>query len=692
MEHEFKLDTTDLARTLLVSYAGIAAAIINEWTRLISTKSTAVVPSSLSSDGPSIKSRWAKRLVRQTLSEEINQLRKRGVTSHTLSLGSNSSVTTPGTLPRDPTFDRKNDTSLSSNNSSDDSSCGRMGTTSTTTSCHGITEFGMPPRRVCIVGAGIAGLYIAMILDDLKIPNLEYDILEGSDRIGGRIWTYRFGDDHKHDYYDVGAMRYPDIPTMKRVFDLFRRTKMPLLKYCLQGGDECPKLFNDSRHVSSRRDPYNVGVAGGGTVADDVVDDVNGALDEAFGPYKRALAEDFEAGFDKLMAVDDFSTREYLRRGGPDGTGRRHDFHSIQWMETQNTSTGLFDQAFSESVMDSFDFDHSAGDVDWHCIEGGTGKLIDAMQDSLRRKPETGKRVQKMSIDRKSREEDGNMSVHVAGESEPRGGYSTIFNTTTLACLSRIDTSGLDLHPAQKDAIRSLHYDDSAKVALQFSYPWWIVDCGIRNGGTSSTDLPLRTCIYPSYNLNDGDDQPAILLASYTWAQDAIRFGSMIANTTGRAETSSVQREEELVELILQNLARLHAGKMTYEKLRAAFTGVYHAWSWQNDPFSAGAFALYGPGQFSHLYPYLTRPAADSKFHIVGEAASAQHGWVVGSLNSAYAAVLKFLYRFRLWKHMSLLVERWGEVEELEGGEHGTVHLQVALGMLTRDQMASVRI
>jgi NAD(P)-binding Rossmann-like domain len=62
--------------------------------------------------------------------------------------------------------------------------------------------------KVCIVGAGVAGLYIAMILDDLAIPDLSYDILESSSRVGGRLYTYRFSSGSS-DYVDIGAMRYP---------------------------------------------------------------------------------------------------------------------------------------------------------------------------------------------------------------------------------------------------------------------------------------------------------------------------------------------------------------------------------------------------------------------------------------------------------------------------------------------------
>lgn len=62
------------------------------------------------------------------------------------------------------------------------------------------------PLKVGIIGAGAAGLYAAMLLDSLGI---DYDLHEGSGRIGGRIYTYRFNQTawdkatpDKPDYYD----------------------------------------------------------------------------------------------------------------------------------------------------------------------------------------------------------------------------------------------------------------------------------------------------------------------------------------------------------------------------------------------------------------------------------------------------------------------------------------------------------
>lgn len=58
------------------------------------------------------------------------------------------------------------------------------------------------PLKVGVVGAGAAGLYAAILLDSLGI---DYDIYEASDRIGGRIYTYRFSESEDPEdpaYYD----------------------------------------------------------------------------------------------------------------------------------------------------------------------------------------------------------------------------------------------------------------------------------------------------------------------------------------------------------------------------------------------------------------------------------------------------------------------------------------------------------
>lgn len=174
-----------------------------------------------------------------------------------------------------------------------------------------------------------------------------------------------------------------------------------------------------------------------------------------------------------------------------------------------------------------------------------------------------------------------------------------------------MDLSKAELHPVQMDAIRSLKYDACCKVSVRFKTAWWIKG-GIRFGGSAKTDSAIRTCIYPSYNIRDDPDCPAVLLCSYTWAQDAQRMGTLIsAWKSGQSE--------ELKEVVLKDLAKLHSNfGMTVERLESEFLEM-HAWDWYADPNYSGAFALFGPGQFKNLYPIMTRPTADGNLHFIGE-------------------------------------------------------------------------
>ncbi|RWS21579.1 hypothetical protein B4U80_14128 [Leptotrombidium deliense] len=69
--------------------------------------------------------------------------------------------------------------------------------------------------KVGIVGAGISGLYTALILQDLGI---DYELFEASNRIGGRIFTHYFNNDSSNlNYVDLGAMRLPNCTAYDRL-------------------------------------------------------------------------------------------------------------------------------------------------------------------------------------------------------------------------------------------------------------------------------------------------------------------------------------------------------------------------------------------------------------------------------------------------------------------------------------------
>ena len=70
---------------------------------------------------------------------------------------------------------------------------------------------------------------------------------------------------------------------------------------------------------------------------------VNACAAAAYDPFRTALIDNFEQGWEELMKYDWASAISYLMREGP-----KYPLPVIHWMETRNTGTGGFDRAFAE--------------------------------------------------------------------------------------------------------------------------------------------------------------------------------------------------------------------------------------------------------------------------------------------------------------------------------------------------------
>jgi monoamine oxidase len=71
---------------------------------------------------------------------------------------------------------------------------------------------------VTVLGAGVAGLATGWELERL---GYRVEVLEGSGRLGGRVYTYRFGTAAGAPVAELGAMRIP--ATHRRVLDYVDR-------------------------------------------------------------------------------------------------------------------------------------------------------------------------------------------------------------------------------------------------------------------------------------------------------------------------------------------------------------------------------------------------------------------------------------------------------------------------------------
>ena len=160
---------------------------------------------------------------------------------------------------------------------------------------------------------------------------------------------------------------------------------------------------------------------------------------------------------------------------------------------------------------------------------------------------------------------------------------------------------------AKQRAIRQLHYDASAKIFFQCRRRFWEEDDGIFGGGTI-TDLPIRNLYYPDHGRETGR---GVILASYTWSEDAQRWGSLSPN--------------DRIQQALENVAQIHP-----QVMKEFEVGV--SWMWHDDEFAGGAFALFDPGQQSLLHEEIVRP--EGRIYFAGEHASLYHAWIQGAIES----------------------------------------------------------
>ncbi|KAI0800655.1 hypothetical protein C8Q74DRAFT_1191398 [Fomes fomentarius] len=546
---------------------------------------------------------------------------------------------------------------------------------------------------VGILGAGATGLYTALILLDLGIP---FKIIEASERVGGRLFTYTFPNTagEPYNYYDVGAMRFPEIISMKRVFHLFKyqplnegnlqlRQKLrpyyfahqnALMSYngeTLQQSQVTSESFQPQAVIRDV-DPTPYIRAGYKRILADVVD-----------PFARGLYEDLmyntTTGWEHLKKFDHYSARAYMQ--GPYEPSPDVDIpikplstDVVNWMETFDNSTGAYDRALTEVVLETIAFGWKPStdeETKWWCIDGGAYQIADVMYRYIQRKAPDAFTFNARVTGVKT-VSDGSplVGIDVTTDSTKVERFSHVITSIPLPVLRTVDLTEARLTPMQSNAVRQLTYGPSTKIGMQFRTAWWTTatnKAGIRLniiGGQTYSDSPIRTIVYPSFgDVQEG--KTTTLIASYCWTDDADRLGALTTNDS---------QKSVLVELVLRELARIHNLEISF--LRGQLLGT-HAWSWSHDPYTMGAFAHFGPGRFNSAYESLTAPAGAGRLHFAGEAISTRHAWVEGALDSAWRAVYELLVTEPAWRHLLFkFFHNWGyNAEWFAANEPGQTHL-----------------
>jgi monoamine oxidase len=239
--------------------------------------------------------------------------------------------------------------------------------------------------------------------------------------------------------------------------------------------------------------------------------------------------------------------------------------------------------------------------VDMQEIAGGSDLLPRALARELADRIRYGAEVHALE-----QAEDA-VTVHFkteAGRYSETGDYAIC--TLPFSVLRQVEVMTPFTREKQK-AIRQLNYAASTKILFQVRERIWERD-GI-TGGATCTDLPVRRLNSPT---PDPSTPRGVLLASYTWSQDAARWGTM--------------DEETRLEEALADVEQIHPGIREVYECGASY-------AWYDDRYANGAFALFDPGQQGELHEAITAP--EGRIRFAGEHCSLFHAWIQGAIESA---------------------------------------------------------
>ncbi|MEU4075816.1 flavin-binding oxidoreductase [Streptomyces venezuelae] len=137
-------------------------------------------------------------------------------------------------------------------------------------------------------------------------------------------------------------------------------------------------------------------------------------------------------------------------------------------------------------------------------------------------------------------------------------------------------------------------------------------------GGGSTTDNANRFVFQPSHPVEGSEG--GVLLASYSWADDALKWDSL--------------DDEERYPRALGGVQDVYG-----QRLEVFYTGVGRTQSWMRDPYAYGEASVLLPGQHTELFPEV--PAAEGPLHFAGCHTSIKPAWIEGALESAVRTALE---------------------------------------------------
>lgn len=466
-----------------------------------------------------------------------------------------------------------------------------------------------PPRplRIVVVGAGLAGLCAAY---ELEQRGHEVVLLEAHrQRIGGRIYTHRFGNGQ---YGELGAMRIPPQHALPRHYaNIFGLALRPFVNanphaYYFARGQRVRIANENALRARYQLAPHEQALSVAELWSRGVLKTLQALNANERADLRRAIFTT-----DRVRALDRLTLHALLRDAGL--SDEAIELIGVAWAYETDLTTAATEILREEDAARSGEYAE---------IEGGMDRLPQAFATRLRGPLRLGAEVVGLRQAASGGRASAIFRTHDGRYQNETG--DAILCTLPLGVLAGIDVIP-ELSANKRRAIRQIHYDSATKVLLLAKSRFWELDDGIF-GGCTYTDLPTAMTYYPADNARQRSAKvssgPGVLLASYSWGATAQRLAALPSS-----ERHAVVR---------RTLGRVHP-QLTEPGIVESMT----SWSWDHNPYSRGAYCWFLPGQHDSLYRHVIEP--EGRLFFAGEHASLSHSWMQGALESGLRAVEQIL-------------------------------------------------
>lgn len=440
---------------------------------------------------------------------------------------------------------------------------------------------------VLVLGAGLSGLQSALLLEELGLSTL---ILEGRDRIGGKVLTHKTND----GFVELGGQtiaagygRMRDLAARSGVelFDFLPRVMM----------DGAPNLALDRQIIdkanwaASPRNPFSPQNKDKmpWELASGILAERNPLADP--GDWSNPKSFDWDVPFYDFLKSNGLSDAEVEL--------------------SYNTNVGYGTSAHDVSALmmffiQSWNAQQSEGAPNMFGAPRGNTDIINGMANQLSTEVHLNKAVQAIDVSPDGVEvrcADGSLYFAKAAVcSFPFSTLRYVDITPTLAGL-------------QQQAVNTLPFMKITITVMEADAPFW-EDDGL--GLTTWTDGPAGAITAARYSEND--DVNALL--SWTRGHDAERLDRL-----------GPERAKALVVRELEAVRPAAKGKVR----------AVHFHSWGMEPFSAGDWAVFRPGQISTFLGDMAAP--HGRLFFCGEHTALSNRGMEGALESAERVVFEVI-------------------------------------------------